>query len=34
VDTPNLLATINVVKGTPALAKFRFRASSRWINGT
>jgi uncharacterized OsmC-like protein len=34
VDTPNLLATINVVKGAPALAKFRFRASSRWINGT
>ena len=34
VDTPNLLGTINVVKGTPALAKFRFRASNRWVNGT
>lgn len=34
VDTPTLLATINVVKGTPALANFRFRASSRWVDGT
>jgi uncharacterized OsmC-like protein len=34
VDTPNLLATINVVKGAPELAKFRFRASNRWVNGT
>lgn len=34
VDTPALFATINAVKGAPALAKFRFRASSRWINGT
>jgi uncharacterized OsmC-like protein len=34
VDTPALLATINVVKETPALAKFRFRASNRWITGT
>ena len=34
VDTPNLLATINVVKGTPSLAKFQFRASCRWIDGT
>jgi len=34
VNTPALLATINVVKETPALAKFQFRATNRWINGT
>src|SRR5215216_2215601 len=34
VDTPTLLATINVVKDTPELAKFQFRASNRWISGT
>ena len=34
VNTPALLATINAVKGTPALAKFQFRASSRWVSGT
>jgi uncharacterized OsmC-like protein len=34
VNTPVLLATLNAVKGTPALAKFRFRASSRWLDGT
>src|SRR5688572_27018719 len=34
VDTPALLATINAVKEMPALAKFCFRASSRWVNGT
>ena len=34
VDTPALLATINVVKETPALAKFRFRATNRWVSGT
>jgi len=34
VDTPTLLATINVVKDTPTLAKFQFRASSRWVDGT
>ena len=34
VNTPQLLATINVVKDAPALAKFRFRASNRWISGT
>ena len=34
VNTPALLATINAVKETPALAKFQFRASSRWISGT
>jgi uncharacterized OsmC-like protein len=34
VDTPSLFATINVVKGTPALASFQFRAQNEWVNGT
>jgi uncharacterized OsmC-like protein len=34
VDTPTLFATINAVKGQPELAKFTFRASNRWQNGT
>src|SRR6476469_7179468 len=34
VNTPVLLATINAVKETPALAQFQFRASNRWISGT
>jgi uncharacterized OsmC-like protein len=34
VNTPALLATINAVRETPTLAKFQFRASSRWLDGT
>jgi len=34
VDTPNLLATINVVAGQPDLAKFKFTATNRWLEGT
>ena len=34
VDTPTLFATINAVRGQPELAKFRFRATNRWIEGT
>lgn len=34
VDTPTLLATIGAVGAQPELAKFKFRASSRWISGT
>ncbi len=34
VQTPDLLATINAVKASPDLAKFRFRASNRWVSGT
>ena len=34
VDTPTLFATINVVRENPGLAKFRFRASGKWIDGT
>jgi uncharacterized OsmC-like protein len=34
VNTPALFATIGAVKGTPALAKFQFRARNVWIGGT
>ena len=34
VNTPVLMATLDAVKGTPALAQFQFRASSKWIDGT
>jgi uncharacterized OsmC-like protein len=34
VDTPTLLATISAVGAQPELAKFCFRAKSRWIAGT
>jgi uncharacterized OsmC-like protein len=34
VDTPNLFATINVVKGAPELARFRFQATNKWLSGT
>jgi len=34
VDLPNLFGTINVVKGQPELAQFRFRATNRWVVGT
>jgi uncharacterized OsmC-like protein len=34
VNTPVLFATIDAVRGTPALAAFRFRARNRWIEGT
>lgn len=34
VNTPALLATIGVVAGQPALAKFQFRAHGQWKSGT
>lgn len=34
VDTPNLLATINVVAANPQLAQFQFRVTNRWVAGT
>ena len=34
VDTPALFATIGVVAGQPELAKFQFRAQSKWMGGT
>jgi uncharacterized OsmC-like protein len=33
VDTPALFATINAVAQQPELAKFRFRATTRWVKG-
>jgi len=34
VDTPTLINTINFVAGQPDLAKFQFRASNEWLEGT
>src|SRR5262249_2220134 len=34
VDVPNLFGTINAVGAQPELAKFRFRATNRWVAGT
>jgi uncharacterized OsmC-like protein len=34
VDTPKLFATIGAVADQPSLAKFQFRAQSRWLSGT
>jgi uncharacterized OsmC-like protein len=34
VDAPTLIATINAVGAQPELAKFQFRAKSRWLSGT
>ena len=34
VDTPALFATIDVVRAQPDLARFRFRATNRWVRGT
>jgi uncharacterized OsmC-like protein len=34
VDTPTLFATLDAVKGQPDLAKFQFRATNRWQQGT
>src|SRR5215831_2119391 len=34
VNTDTLFATLDAIKGDPELAKFQFRASNRWINGT
>jgi len=34
VDTPTLFATIDAVREHPELAKFKFRATNRWQQGT
>jgi uncharacterized OsmC-like protein len=34
VDTATLFATLDAVRGDTDIAKFQFRASNRWINGT
>jgi uncharacterized OsmC-like protein len=34
VDTTALFATIDAVRGDTEIAKFRFRATNRWVSGT
>src|SRR6187401_2114044 len=34
VDTATLFATLDAVKGQHEIAKFQFRASNTWVNGT
>jgi len=34
VDVPTLFATLDAVKAAPELAKFQFRATNRWQQGT
>ncbi|MFI6673711.1 OsmC family protein [Kribbella sp. NPDC050470] len=34
VDTATLFATLDAVAAAPDLAKFQFRATNRWVNGT
>jgi len=34
VDTPTLFGTLDVVRSQPDLAKFQFRATNRWQDGT
>ncbi len=34
VDTPTLFATLDAVKNQPELARFQFRATNRWQQGT
>src|SRR5690606_28165140 len=33
-DTATLFATLDAVKATPEIAKFRFRARNTWVSGT
>ena len=33
VNVEQLFATINAIKDNPGLAKFKFRAANKWING-
>ena len=34
VDTATLFATLDAVKGQPEIAKFQFRATNTWVEGT
>ena len=34
VDTATLFATLDAVKGQPEIAKFQFRATNTWLDGT
>ena len=34
VDTEQLFGTLDLIKAQPELAKFQFRVSNRWIDGS
>jgi hypothetical protein len=34
VNTEQLFSTIDLIKENPDIAKFKFRATNKWINGT
>jgi len=34
VDTTALFATLDAIKGAPQLARFQFRATNRWVDGS
>ena len=34
VDTEQMFATLDLIKAQPELARFRFRATNRWIDGS
>lgn len=34
IDVTGLFSTIDAIKGKPDIAKFKFRATNKWINGT
>lgn len=34
VNTDQLFSTLDLIKQKPEIAKFKFRATNRWINGT
>jgi hypothetical protein len=33
VDTEKMFATLDLIKAQPELARFRFRATNRWLGG-
>ena len=34
VDTEKMFATLDLIKEQPELAKFQFRATNRWVDGS
>ncbi|MFH7324893.1 OsmC family protein [Desulfurivibrio sp. C05AmB] len=34
INVEQLMATIELIKGQPAIAQFKFRAQNKWLNGT
>ena len=34
INTKQLFDTIDLIKENPNIAKFKFRATNKWINGT